>query len=227
MSILAIIPARGGSKGVPRKNIKPLCGKPLIAWSIEAAKESKYIDRVVVSTDDDEIAAIALSLNADVPFMRPSELAADDSPGVAVVLHALENLTQYDWVCLLQPTSPLRTVKDIDSMIEFCLKRDVESAVSVCEVSEHPYWMKSMDAFNRLKPIIENAPKVTRRQDLPQVFKLNGAIYLAKSKWLKQKGDLLSSETIAYLMPTDRSVDIDSKQDWLFAEFLMGYLNEK
>jgi CMP-N,N'-diacetyllegionaminic acid synthase len=128
MRLLALIPARGGSKGIPRKNIKPLCGKPLIGWSIDAAKKSVFIDQVFVSTEDEEVAAIASDLGAGVPFMRPKELAADDTPGIAPVMHAIDNLPEFDWVLLLQPTSPLRTAEDIDGIVRFCIENDAPSA---------------------------------------------------------------------------------------------------
>ena len=138
MSVLAIISARGGSKGIPRKNIKPLAGKPLISWTIDVAKQATCIDRLVVSTDDEEIASVARDLGVDVPFMRPAELAADETPGMAPVLHAISQLPDYEWVLLLQPTSPLRSAEDIDGIWQFCQEQGAPSAVSVCEVVKLP-----------------------------------------------------------------------------------------
>jgi N-acylneuraminate cytidylyltransferase len=129
MKLLALIPARGGSKGVPRKNIKLLNGKPLVAWTIDAAKQATCINKIVVTTEDKEIAAIAQQLGAEVPFMRPAELAADDTPGIAPVLHAIELLPEFDWVLLLQPTSPLRSVIDIEGIVNLCLERAAPAAV--------------------------------------------------------------------------------------------------
>lgn len=140
--ILAIIPARGGSKGVPRKNIRELAGKPLIAWTIEEAKKSKYIDRLILSTEDDEIIEVAKQYGCEVPFKRPIELAQDDTPGIDPVLHAIEQCPGYDYVVLLQPTSPLRTVDDIDGCIEQLLSSDgTNFCVSVTEPEKSPYWM--------------------------------------------------------------------------------------
>lgn len=225
MRLLAIISARGGSKGVPRKNIRPLGGKPLIAWTIDAAKQASCIDRLIVSTEDEEIASLALDLGADVPFMRPSELAADDAPGVAPVLHAISELAGYDWVLLLQPTSPLRSAGDIDGIWNFCQERSAASAVSVCEVGKHPYWMYQFDAARRLKPFSEGSPYVLRRQDLPQAYALNGALYLAKADWLVKRGNFIGSETLGYVMPPERSVDLDTPQDWRWVEFLIEHAN--
>lgn len=225
MSLLAIIPARGGSKGIQRKNIKPLMGKPLIGWSIDAAKQASCVDRLIVSTEDEEIASVACGLGADVPFMRPAELAADETPGIAPVLHAIEQLPEYDWVLLLQPTSPLRTAEDIDGIWQFCQERGAPSTVSVCEVGKHPYWMYQSDAEHRLQPFIEGRPDVTRRQDLPGAYALNGALYLARTEWLLKQVSFIGPDTLGYIMPPERSVDLDTPQDWLWIEFLIEQAN--
>lgn len=225
MSLLAIIPARGGSKGIPRKNIKPLMGKPLIGWSIDAAKQASCVDRLIISTEDEEIASVARGLGADVPFMRPAELAADETPGIAPVLHAIEQLPVYDWVLLLQPTSPLRSAEDIDGIWQFCQERGAPSAVSVCEVGKHPYWMYQSDAEHRLQPFIEGRPDVTRRQDLPPAYALNGALYIARTDWLLEQQGFIGTETLGYIMPPERSVDLDAPQDWRWVEFLIERAN--
>jgi len=225
VSILAIIPARGGSKGIQRKNIKPLMGKPLIEWSIDSAKQSSCIDRIIVSTDDEEIASVAYELGADVPFIRPAELAVDATPGIAPVLHAIEQLPEYDWVLLLQPTSPLRSAEDIDGIWQFCQYRGASSAVSICEVGKHPYWMYQRNIEQRLEPFIMGRAEVTRRQDLPPVYALNGALYLARTDWLLIQNSFIGSETLGYIMPPERSVDIDTPQDWRWAEFLIEQKN--
>ena len=222
MSLLAIIPARRGSKGIPRKNIKPLMGKPLIAWTIEAAKRTSCIDRLAISTDDEEIAAVARDLGADVPFMRPAELAVDDTPGIATVLHAISQLPCYDWVLLLQPTSPLRSAEDIDGIWNLCQERGARTVVSVCEVLKHPYWIYHCDAQQRIQPFIKNSSDATRRQDLTPAYALNGALYLAKTDWLIEKQTFIGPETLGYIMPPERSVDLDTPQDWRWVEFLMG-----
>ena len=220
MSLLALIPARGGSKGIPRKNIKKLCGKPLIAWSIEAAQKSKYIDRIIISTEDQEIADVARSCGAEVPFMRPHTLAQDDTPGIAPVLHALEKFSGIEQILLLQPTSPLRTADDIDGIVNMFRKKQNPSAISICESPKHPNWMLSCGEDGTLSPFMD-APIATRRQDLPKVYVVNGALYLAKTEWLRQACSFLSPETIGYLMPPERSVEIDTPLDWEWIEFLM------
>ena len=225
MSLLAIIAARGGSKGIPRKNIKSLMGKPLIGWSIDAAKQASFVDRLIVSTEDEEIASVARGLGADVPFMRPAELAADETPGIAPVFHAIEQLPDYDWVLLLQPTSPLRTHADIEAIWQLCQDRKSPSAVSVTEGVKHPYWMYQSDAEHRLQPFIEGRPDVTRRQDLPPAYALNGALYLARTEWLLKQGRFIGPDTLGYVMPPERSVDLDTPQDWRWVEFLIEQAN--
>lgn len=225
MKVLAVIPARGGSKGIPRKNIKPLAGKPLIAWTIEAALKAQGIDRVIVSTEDKEIGSVAKQFGAEVPFMRPLALAQDDTPGIAPVLHAIEQLRDYDWVLLLQPTSPLRSVEDIEGIIRFCRDEAAPSAVSVTQVSKHPFWMYQRDDQNRLQPLIPNRPEITRRQEFPSVYVLNGAMYLARTDWLIQNQGFIGSETLGYSIPEERSVDLDTPQDWCWVEFLIEQAN--
>jgi N-acylneuraminate cytidylyltransferase len=199
--------------------------RPLISWSIEAARRATCIDRIVVSTEDEEIASVAREFGADVPFIRPPELAADDSPGIAPVLHAISQLPGYDWVLLLQPTSPLRTSDDIDGIWKFCQQRGSPSAVSVCEVDKHPYWMYQQDDLGRIGAFIADRSEVSRRQDLPAVYALNGALFLAKSEWLLEHGGFIGPETLGYVMPPDRSVDIDTPQDWRLVEFLIQQSN--
>ena len=151
--ILAVIPARGGSKGVPRKNIRPAGGKPLIAWMIAAAKGSGYIDRLILSSDDTEIIETAKKFNCDVPFIRPAELARDDSSASDVILHALENIPGFDYVMLLQPTSPLTQSRDIDNCIASCISSQVPAAVSVTTPGKNPYWMFRMEKGDALVPL--------------------------------------------------------------------------
>lgn len=221
MSVLAVIPARGGSKGIPRKNIKPLGGKPLIQWTIDAAKHSKHLDRIIVSTEDPEIARISLHFGAEIPFVRPSNLATDDTPGLAPVLHALEQLPEYEWVMLLQPTSPLRITEDIDSVFELCQESGAPAAVSLSAVSEHPYWTYRMGSEGCMESFIVNRPDILRRQDLPPAYCLNGAIYLARTDWLSEQESFITPETLGYVMPPERSVDLDSPLDWQWLEFLL------
>ena len=225
MTVLAVIPARGGSKGIPRKNIKFLAGKPLVGWSIDAAKQASCVNRIIVSTEDEEIASVAREIGAEVPFMRPSELAADETPGVAPVLHAISQLPDYDWVLLLQPTSPLRTKEDIDGIWQFCQEVDAPSAVSICEVGKHPYWMYHCNDAHRLEPFIKGNPNLLRRQDLPPAYVLNGALYLARTDWLLEQGSFIGQATLGYIMPTERSVDLDEPRDWGWIEFWIEHEN--
>lgn len=219
--ILAIIPARGGSKSVPRKNIKLLGGRPLIAWTINEAKKSAYIDRLIVSTDDEEIAGVARKYDCEVPFLRPAELAQDHTPGIDPVLHALEIIPGFDYVILLQPTSPLRKVVDIDGCIERCIHERAKSCVSVTLADKSPYWMYSMNEKDVLEPLIDNKVTFTRRQDTPNIYTLNGAVYVAESGWLQLTHSFLAEETIGYIMPKERSVDVDTPLDLLIAEALL------
>lgn len=221
MRLLALIPARGGSKGIPRKNIKSLAGKPLLGWTIDVARQAASVGRIVVSTEDDEIAAVARELGAEVPFMRPAAFSADDTPGIEPVIHALEQLPEVDWVLLLQPTSPLRAVEDIEGIIQLCLERDALSAVSVTAVDKHPYWMYQRDEQDRLEPMIPDQPTITRRQDLPPAYALNGALYLARRDWLLEQRRFVGPATLGYIMPQDRSVDLDTPRDWDWVEFLI------
>ena len=209
--VLGIIPARGGSKGVPGKNIRVVAGKPLIAWTIEAAKQSRYLDRLVLSSDDAEIIAVAREWGLDVPFVRPTELAKDDTPGIAPVLHAVEELPGYDYIVLLQPTSPLRAVEDIDKCVEFCLEAEAPSCASVTEPEHSPYLMYTLEDGN-LHPLLSGQSFV-RRQDMPKVYALNGAVYVVETKWLSQSKVFVTEETIAYVMPRQRSVDVDAECD--------------
>lgn len=220
-SVLAIIPARGGSKGVPRKNIRQLSGKPLIAWTIEEAKKSKYIDRLVVSTDDMEIAEIAQQWGGEVPFMRPSSLSQDHTPGIEPVLHAISTLPDYEYIVLLQPTSPLRTSEDIDECLEQCLGQDANACVSVTMTDKSPYWMYHLSDECELQPVVIPDKPILRRQDAPNVFVLNGAVYVAKTSWLKETKSFLHKETIGYVMPKERSVDVDTELDFCILETII------
>jgi len=219
--ILAIIPARGGSKGIPRKNIKILAGEPLIAWTIEEAKKSKYIDRLILSSEDDEIIRVAKEWGCEVPFKRPIELAQDDTPGIEPVIHAINTLKEkYDYVCLLQPTSPLRKVEHIDGCIEKCINSNADSCVSVTEVDKHPYWMYEIDTEEKLKPLFLEK-NVTRRQDLPKVYALNGAVYIAKTEWISETKSFISDQTVGFSMEKLLSLDIDDEIDFKICDYLL------
>lgn len=220
--ILAIIPARGGSKGVPRKNIKILAGKPLIAWTIEEAGKSQFIDNCIVSTEDEEVKTVAEEWGGNVPFMRPPELAKDDTPGVEPVFHAIKMMLGYDYVVLLQATSPLRTVEDIDGAIAYCLDNGSESCVSVTEAEYSPYWMYRMNERKQLQPILKiEKEKSYQRQKLPKVYRLNGAVYVANIDFLTKAQGFIGKDSLGYVMPQKRSYDIDSGLDFKVVEGMM------
>lgn len=221
--ILAVIPARGGSKGVPKKNIKLMAGEPLIAWTIKVTQKSKYIDRVILSSEDDEIIRIAQEFRCDVPFKRPQSLAQDDTHGIEPILHAIEHCPGYDYVMMLQPTSPLRLIEDIDGCIEKFVKEQAKSCVSVCEPTKSPYWMFTLENDERLHAILPEHSLIPRRQDLPSIYALNGAVYIAEINWLLENKNFISKETIGYVMPVSRSYDIDTLEDFAICElFLRG-----
>lgn len=228
MTLLAIIPARGGSKGVPRKNIKLLAGKPLIAWTIEAAHACADVSRVIVTTEDEEIAAVAKEWGADVPFMRPAALAQDDTPGMSPILHTLQWLTEHeayhpDWVMVLQATSPLRTNEDIAGAIALT-KAGAPSVVSVTEASPHPYLMKQIGEDGTLQTFV-TPPKTDdhRRQAFPAVYALNGAIYLSRCESVLKHETFLLPDTQAYIMPPERSIDIDTPWDFHLADLIIQH----
>jgi CMP-N,N'-diacetyllegionaminic acid synthase len=223
---LGIIPARSGSKSIPRKNIVVLAGKPLIAHTIQAALDAKHTDRVIVSTDSQEIADVARLFGAEVPFLRPPELAQDDTPGIEPILHAVRWLSDNDdyhpdYVMVLQPTSPLRTAEDIKAAVQLAQKQHADSVVSVCPVRQHPYWMKRITDDGRLVDFLSLDRTYAARQDLPPVYALNGAIYLIRREILLERQTFYTEHTYAYVMPLERSVDIDTEIDFKLAELLM------
>lgn len=229
-SILAVIPARGGSKGILRKNIKMLGGKPMLAWSIEAAQKSKYIDRIIVSTEDEEIAKISLELGAEVPFMRPEELAMDTTPGVDPILYTIKRLEEnsdqkYDFILLLQPTSPLRNEAHIDESIEILLKnlQEFDSLISVTEL-EHPvYWNRIIDKNKKLSSFIEyDKVENYRRQDFDVVYRLNGAIYLIDTNIFIKYKNFETEKTMAYVINGKFATDVDCMDDFQLVEYYMS-----
>lgn len=219
--MLALIPARGGSKGVPGKNVRQVAGKPLIAWTIEAARQAACIDRVVVSSDDAGILDVARAWGAQTPFVRPAELARDETPGIDVVLHALQQLAGVAWVVLLQPTSPLRTAQDIDAAFALCQERGASACVSVTEAATPPWWMFRMSDEGRLRSFLPEGERPQRRQDAPPLYALNGAVYVARADWLRRTRSFLTDETAAYVMPPERSIDIDTPLDLTIAACLL------
>ncbi|HIP54619.1 MAG TPA: acylneuraminate cytidylyltransferase family protein [Sulfurimonas autotrophica] len=221
-TFLAVIPARGGSKRLPRKNILDLAGKPLIAWSIEAAKESKYIDAVVVSSDDDEILDIAHALGVRA-LKRPAVLASDTATTFDTVEHLIKNLKkEYTHVVLLQPTSPLRESKDIDKAIELLDKKDADAIISVCEMEHSPLWSNRLPEDKSMANFLNKEILNKRSQDLETYYRLNGAIYIADvTKLLEQKSFFLEEKIYAYVMDQERSIDIDTKLDFMVANYLL------
>ena len=219
-TILAIIPARGGSKGIKRKNLRMIKDNSLLAHTIRIAKKSRWIDRLIVSTEDDEIMQHAKEAGAEVPFVRPIELAQDETTGVEPILHALTHLPNYDYVIVLQPTSPLRNASDIDECLNFIITKNAPACVSICQSDIHPQWMFAIDSQQQLQKI-SSAEMPMRRQDLPLVYHLNGAIYVAKTPWLLQTKTFITNETLAYVMPKERSIDIDNELDLKIAELVM------
>jgi N-acylneuraminate cytidylyltransferase/CMP-N,N'-diacetyllegionaminic acid synthase len=221
---LGLIPARGGSKSIPLKNIKPLLGKPLIAYTIEEALKSKYLDRIIVSTDDAQIAKISNEYGADVPFIRPKELAQDTSPTLPVIQHALMYLKSEgyipDFVVLLQPTSPLRQVKHIDEAIEKILDTNADSVISLTKSEIHPYWMCKLDG-DKVYPFIDTGKKSLRRQDLPIIYKLNGAIVVSKTEVILSGKSWQKQDIRAIIMDPIYSIDIDTPLDFYIAEKIM------
>ncbi len=224
--LVGLIPARGGSKGIKRKNIKEIFGKPLIAWTIRQALETKSLDKVIVSTDDDEIANISVDYGAEVPFIRPKRIALDDSPGISNVLHLLEHIPKVSKILYLQPTSPLREIEDILNIIELQNKHDADSCISLSKAPKHPSWMYKLENNRKMNPIFceESA---SRRQDLSDVFVINGALYLGNAEFYKREKKFINSETLGYIMPKERSIDIDDMDDWMLAELKLKVKYQK
>lgn len=224
MATLCLIPARGGSKGIPGKNLAVVGGRPLLDWTVDAAAGAGPAARVVVTTDSDDIAERALAIGAEVPFRRPPELAADDTPGIDPILHAIEALAtggyRPDLVICLQPTSPLRSAQDVRAALALFADDRVEAVVSVSPVRGHPLWMKTVDDEGWLHPFTAD-PVPPTRQTLPPVFALNGAIYAARREVLLRTRGWYTDRTRSYVMPPERSLDIDTPFDMRVADLLL------
>ena len=220
-SRLAIIPARGGSKGLPRKNILPLCGKPLIAWTIEAAIDSEIFDQVIVSTDCPEIQQVALAHGASAPFLRPTHLATDTATSVEVVLDCLERYPSHEWFCLLQPTSPLRTAQDIrDSWTCILNSPGAVSLTSISETSHPIEWTLRPQKDKTLQPIFPEQAHL-RRQELPAGYLPNGSIYWVQIEAFLRDESFRPAPNIGHYLPKERAVDIDSKLDLEIAKAIL------
>jgi CMP-N,N'-diacetyllegionaminic acid synthase len=223
-TVLAVIPARGGSKAVPRKNIRPLAGVPLIGWTIRAAQQARTVDRVIVSSEDDEIVRIARSLGCETPFVRPVELARDETSSLDVVLHAMDHLPEYDYVVLLQPTCPFRTNEDIDGCVRTCVERGAPSCVSVTDIDTSPNCLYLVQEAGLLVPLLGWSAADKRRQAFPSCVRLNGAVYVTQTDWLRRNRTFVNARTVPYRMPQDRSLDIDTAFQFRLAELLMRSL---
>lgn len=219
-TVMAVVTARGGSKGLVGKNIRPLAGKPLLVWTIEQARAAKTVDRVVLSSDDPEIIRIGEAAGCEVPFVRPAELATDEATTVDVLRHLVRNTDPCGYVVLLQPTSPFRTHADIDGAVRLCRERKASSCVSMTLADKSPQWMYFMQDDLTLAPCMPVAGFRSRRQDMPPVYSLNGAVYVIERERLIASGELISDDTIGYAMPAERSIDIDNELDFEFAEFV-------
>ena len=221
-TFLAIIPARGGSKRLPRKNILNLKGKPLVAWSIEAGLNSKYIDNIVVTSDDDEILKIAKKYKVII-VRRPCELASDRAATIDAVKHVISNVNKtYDYIILLQPTSPLRTSTHIDEAIELLDRKCADAVISVCEMEHSPLWCNKLPKDKSMANFLKEEIINKRSQDLEKYYRLNGAIYICNTKRLLEENSFFLKDNIfAYIMDKKSSVDIDEEIDFKLAEVLL------
>jgi N,N'-diacetyl-8-epilegionaminate cytidylyltransferase len=226
--VVAAIFARGGSKGVPRKNLRVLAGKPLIAHAIESARSSKLIDRVIVSTEDDEIAAVAKQYGAEVPFMRPAELAGDKSPEWLAWQHALQMLAAEDrekpdvFVCV-PATAPLRSVSDIDACIQELQRGDSDIVITVKHADRSPYFnMVTLDEQHLARLVIKPEGAVYRRQDAPVVYDVTTVAYAARPEFVLKAASIFEGKVGAVVVPAERALDIDTELDFKFAEFLLS-----
>lgn len=227
--ILAIIPARGGSKGLPGKNSRPLQGMPLVAWPIKAALNSRYVDRVIVTTDDTQIATIAKEYGADVPFMRPAHLAQDSSPSSDAIIHALDFCTseegEYDYIVVLEPTSPLTESTDIDAALEQLMASRATAIVGASKVgSTHPVYCATIGADQFLKPYHrDNFAKPVRRQDLDDLYFFEGSLYISEVKQYRDMMTFYHESTLPYIVPAWKSLEIDTLLDFLMVEAVVKH----
>lgn len=227
MRILGLIPARGGSKGVPHKNIKALCGRPLLQYTADSALAATRLSQVVLSTEDEEIADVGRYCGLEVPFMRPPELAEDETPMLPVVQHALtwfEKRGQpFDAVCLLQPTNPLRTAAVIDGCIELFIESGADAAVTVLPVpAEHnPHWVYFRGEDGALRLSTGEAMPISRRQELPEAFHREGSVYVSRRKVVMEENSLYGRRVVGYPLKAECSVNIDNLSDWQRAEKLL------
>lgn len=229
--ILCIVPARAGSKGLPGKNVRLLGGRPLLVWPIVAALKSSYVDRVIISTDSQEYADIAVAAGADAPFLRPDELASDHSPSIDFIIHALDKLAQsgdhYGWLLLLEPTSPLTEARDVDAAIAMLAAAEglAESVVGVTAMeSQHPAYSVTRDAAGRIAPLQgQRFADMPRRQDLNPVFNLDGSLYLSTVAALRRERSFCHDRTLGYVSSQEKALEVDSLTDFICIEALLAY----
>lgn len=226
MRVLGLINARGGSKGIPGKNWKPLAGRPLISYSVETGLKSSRISRLVVSTDHDEIAAIAKREGADVPFIRPPHLAGDEVLQIDVVRHAIEFLSEggedFDAICILQPTCPLRSVEDVDGALALLERAQADSVITVTDVGGyHPATYYRTGANGQLEPLMATDNAGVLRQGFQQMWWRNGAVYAMLSRVVRERRSLYGDRIFGYPMARERSINIDEPLDWVIAEALL------
>lgn len=219
--VLAVVPARGGSKGIPGKNLKLIAGRSLLHRTIDHALAATTVDDIVVTSDDADILRHAAGIDAVRTIERPRELAADETAMWPVVMHALDNSPTCDVVVLLQPTSPLRRSSDIDDAVAMLDERRANSVMSVCEVATSPYWMFTIGDDGKLQRILPKQPAVTR-QELPACYEVNGAVYVVTANWFRESRQFVDDDTLAYVMPRARSVDVDTPEDLATVERLLG-----
>jgi CMP-N-acetylneuraminic acid synthetase len=231
-SVLALIPARGGSKGLPGKNILPLNGKPLVGWPTSVAKQSKYVDRVIVSTDDPKIAEIAIKQGAEVPFLRPDELASDTAMRSSVITHALDFLKRagdaFSYLVFLEPTSPLTEVEDIDCALEVLHKNKniADSIVGISKLeSAHPVFDVYFQANGLIRPFLGKHFDFSRRQDIPDVFFFEGSLYISSVEAFTREGEFYHDRTMGYIVPKWKSFEIDDLTDFVCIEAIMNNLD--
>lgn len=219
-TFIAVIPARKGSKRLPRKNILNLAGKPLIAWTIEAGLESKYIDNVIVTSDDEEILNISKKFGAKI-LKRPDEFANDTATTFDAIKHTIDNVQKYDYLVLLQPTSPLRNAQHIDEAIEMLIDKKANAIISVCKMDHSPLWSNVLPEDGSMANFLKDEIKNKRSQDLPLYHKLNGAIYICETDiFLKERTFFIKDNIFAYMMDRENSIDIDEEIDLKIANFL-------
>lgn len=233
MRILGIIPARGGSKGIPKKNSKLLNGKPLLQYTIEVAKKCQLLDKLIVSSDDEQIIKLAKKLEVEVPFIRPKALAEDNTPTIEVVKHVLNHYEQlgefFDAVCLLQVTSPFRTVEYLNKVIQTFKDKKTDSLITVQKVPDkyHPNWVFLLNKNGNLKIATGDKDIISRRQELPVAYHRDGNVYLTRTEVIKNMNSLYGS-SISYIeSPKEFSMNIDTIEDWESAEKHFQKSNEK